>query len=117
MSDEPASLTPDRDPKPIIGSISFAEKIERRQFLRRGATSLFLGFTAVASGSAGLLGFLADPAAAAGPCCPSCCGPSPCCNTGCCTKSCCSLGDDICQSNSQCSGKDNRFYGGAGCWS
>jgi hypothetical protein len=105
----------------LPGSVRLAETIERRQFLRRTATSLFFGFTAVSTGTASLFGFLANPAAAAGPCCPSdCCGPSPCCNTSCCNKPCCSLGSSDCINNgTTCLGKDFREYGSGvgGCWS
>lgn len=105
--------------RPLPGSVFIAEKMERRKFIRRASTSCFLGFVAVSSGTASLFGFLADPAAAAGGCCPSCCGPSPCCNTSCCNKGCCApVGQDSsCQNNGvSCFGFDNRTWSGHSCW-
>lgn len=104
--------------RPLPGSVRIAETIERREFLRRVSTTLFMGFAAASAGTAGVLGFLADPAKAAGACCPSCCGPSPCCNTSCCNKTCCPDGGSyICGTSDGCEGRDTRYYGGAGCWS
>jgi hypothetical protein len=100
------------------GSTFLAEKMERRKFIRRASTSLFMGFVAVSSGTASLMGFLASPAQAAGACCPYCCGPSPCCNTSCCRKGCCSpVGQDFSCSNNQvtCFGYANTWSGDA-CW-
>jgi hypothetical protein len=106
-------------PKPLPGSVFLAERIERRKFLRRSAKTLFFGFMATSTGTAGLLGFLADPAAATGQCCPySCCGPSACCDTSCCSKPCCSpVGTDNCANNgSTCFGYSNT-WSGQSCWS
>jgi hypothetical protein len=112
-------------PAPPPGSLFLAEQMERRRFLRRASTSIFMGFVAVSSGAAGLMDFLVSPAqAATGACCPttnSCCGPSPCCNTSCCRKGCCPLNSDHCTDNQvTCFGPDNRYWGprgGGNCWS
>lgn len=104
---------------PPRGAVYVAAKIERRRFLRHGATALFGGFMAVSTGTASIFGFLANPAEAAGACCPSCCGPSPCCNTTCCHKGCCSpvSKDYTCDNNGvTCFGFDSTWSGGA-CWS
>lgn len=102
----------------LPGSVVLAEKMERSRFLRRASSSLFMGFVAVSSGTAGLLGFLASPAQAAGACCPTCCGPSPCCNTTCCQKGCCHpVGAEAnCENNGvTCFGFDNT-WSGSSCW-
>jgi hypothetical protein len=102
---------------PLPGSILLAEKMERRRFLRKSSTSLFLGFVAVSSGTASFLGFLAGPAQAAGACCPDCCGPSPCCQTTCCSKPCCTgMYHDQCVNNgSTCLGYSGT-WSGQSCW-
>jgi hypothetical protein len=111
---------PVKGPPPLPGSVLLATTMERRRFLRGASKSFFMGFVAVSSGTAGLLGFLASPAQAAGACCPSCCGPSPCCETACCSKPCCpgNPGDSSsCINNgSTCLGFDNT-WGGTACWS
>jgi hypothetical protein len=106
---------------PPPGALLLAEKIERRRFLRHGATALFGGFMAVSSGTASIFAFLANPAQASstGACCPTGCGPSPCCNTTCCTKGCCSpVGKDYtCDDNGiTCFGFAGT-WGGGSCWS
>lgn len=100
------------DLPPLRGSVLLAETMERRKFVRRASTSLFLGLMAVSSGTAGLFGFLASPASAAGRCCPYCCGPSPCCNTSCCNKNCCPNGG-----SSSCANNGSTCLGYAGTWS
>ena len=117
--DPEGDVEEDGEPEPLPGSVFLAERIERRKFLRRMSTSLFFGFTAVSTGTAGIFGFLASPAAAAGPCCvSSCCGPSPCCSTTCCNKSCCDpIGSDNCKNNgSTCLGYAGT-WSGTSCWS
>jgi hypothetical protein len=110
-------LSPESGPPPLPGSIFLAERMERKRFLRTTSKSLFMGFVAVASGTASVMGFLASPAQAVGGCCPDCCGPSPCCNTSCCSKPCCSLNSYQCANNgSTCLGFDNT-WGGSSCWS
>lgn len=101
---------------PLPGSVVLAEKIERRQFLRRLSGSLFYGFLGVSTGTASLFGFLANPAAAAGACCPSCCGPSPCCNTSCCNKPCCTVGSKNCANNGQTCLGFSGTWSGTSCW-
>jgi hypothetical protein len=79
----------------LPGSAQLAVHIERRRFLRRSATGVFL---ATAAAMIGDLKFasrvLADPNASpdvsTGPGCPAGCGPSRCCNiSGICDKACC----------------------------
>jgi hypothetical protein len=98
---------------PLPGAVLLAERIERRAFLRRAATSFFMGFVAVSSGTAGLMGFLANPAEASGGCCGNCCGPSPCCNTTCCSKPCCPPNHQSCGS----CGNDYGDHQTTNCWS
>jgi hypothetical protein len=108
-----------RTPPAPPGALFLAKKIERRRFLRHGAAALFGGFMAVSTGTASVFGFLANPAQAAGGCCPACCGPSPCCNTSCCSKGCCApVGKNyVCNNNGvTCFGFDNT-WGGSHCWS
>ncbi len=104
----------------VPGSALFASLIERRRFLRRGATALFYTVAGATVGSlATARTALGKPADSAGPCCPSCCGPSPCCNTSCCDKPCCSVDSTSCADNgSTCLGPDYRYYGSGvgGCW-
>lgn len=108
-TDEPAPLS---EAPPLPGSLFLAERMERRKFIRRVSKSMFLGFVAVSSGAASVMGFLASPAQAAGACCPSCCGPSPCCNTSCCNKGCCSpVGN-----NASCSNNGVTCFGYSGTW-
>lgn len=104
--------------KPLPGAAALAKRIERRRFLRKAATAMFYGVVAVSSGSVGLATFLADPAEAAGACCPACCGPSPCCETSCCNKNCCAASPSRhrCVNNAKCDGFDKRYYSDA-CWS
>ena len=87
----PRAMTPAAAPdnRGLPGAERLAAVIERRSFIRRAAKTLFFGAVATASGTISLTTFLADPAQAAGPCCPSCCGPSPCCDTSCCGAPCC----------------------------
>jgi hypothetical protein len=106
----------------LPGAERLATVIERRSFLRRMATTLFYGAVASASGTLSLSTFLADPAQAAGPCCPTCCGPSPCCESACCGASCCRPRDQWdtggpCKdtTSGQCRGKWTGAYSDA-CW-
>lgn len=101
---------------PLPGSVLLAEKIERRQFLRRLSGSLFYGFLAASTGTSSIFGFLAAPAAADGACCPACCGPSPCCNTSCCSKPCCELGTKDCLLNHDTCLGFSKTWGGTSCW-
>lgn len=110
------------EPRPLPGAQFLAHKIERRRFLRKSANAIFYGMVATAGGAVGLSTFLADPAAAAGACCPSCCGPSACCNSSCCNKPCCSYGTSTtCANNgSTCLGVDANTWPGStpnNCWS
>lgn len=103
----------------LPGAAFLARRIDRRRFLRKLGESLFYGMVAVASGAVSLSTFLADPAYAAGACCPSCCGPSPCCETNCCSKPCCQSSPYRwrCLNNgSTCLGYDYGTYSDA-CWS
>jgi hypothetical protein len=105
--------------EPLLGAASLAKAVERRRFLRKAATSVFYGMVAVSAGSVSLATFLADPAEAAGACCPSCCGPSPCCETSCCSKNCCGSPRNRCVDNgSSCLGRYTADWPNAGgCWS
>jgi hypothetical protein len=106
----------------LPGAERLAATIERRSFLRRAAKTLFFGAVATASGTISLTTFLADPAQAAGPCCPSCCGPSPCCESNCCGAPCCRPRDDWANggpcrdtTSGQCRGKWFGAWSDA-CW-
>jgi|SRR5579884_3187393 len=117
LGSEPAAEELTQKPvPPLPGSILLAEKMERSRFPRKSSTLSF-GFVAVASGTSGLLGFLASPASAAGPCCPSCCGPSPCCNTTCCNKKCCNgnTAYKCIDNGTTCRGYSNT-WSGTSCW-
>jgi len=106
----------------LPGAERLAVVIERRSFLRRVGNALFYGGVASATGMISLSTFLADPAAAAGPCCPTCCGPSPCCETSCCGAQCCRPRDQWASggpckdtTSGQCRGKYTGAWADA-CW-
>lgn len=104
---------------PPFGAIGFAERIERRRFLRGTGRTLFYGLAAVSVGGIGLGSFLANPASAQGcGCAYACCGDSPCCNTSCCNKACCSVGSSACANDGKtCFGFDYGDYTTTACWS
>ena len=110
------------EPPTLPGAERLAVVIQRRSFLRRMATTLFYGAVASSSGTLSLTTILADPAQAAGPCCPTCCGDSPCCDTSCCGAPCCrptaqwdTGGPCKNTTSGQCRGKWTGAYNDA-CW-
>jgi len=106
-------------PSKLTGSTFVAEQIERRRFLRRSASGVFLGIAAAMVANWEFAAHaLADPTkriAERGPGCPNCCGPSPCCSTSQCRKNCCSQNISSALS---CPDSDNGKCRGANgyCW-
>jgi hypothetical protein len=105
-----------------------AARIDRRRFLRKGATATFTTIAVAAAG--GGLGFLRTSTARAshlcssgGVCndsgagCPYGCGPSQCCNYSGRSSACHCANGTTCKNTTKCKGPHNGTWGGtAYCW-
>jgi hypothetical protein len=94
-----------------------AARMDRKRFVRRLSSRLFMGFAVVTAG--GGLGMVRASVAGAftsfceptGPGCPHGCGPSACCNNGGRSAGC------VCGTGTNCANNGSHCFGYAGTWS